>query len=339
MKHTKSIAVLSGLLGSTFSVGDATCSDVFAWISHESEDYSKYNWDAIKTIGFFGDVNSLGNGELKDYAHGKGIKLVKGVSMEGDMNNSTARSEWIDSQIQSAISDGYDGVNIDYEGNNPAQRDGYNDLVLETAAAFHEKLPGSEVSIDAPVYPEFEGRNYDYKSIAEACDYMFVMAYDAEFWNNVQCVKEAGPNCSLACSSYEVDKYGIESYIELGVDPAKMYLGLPWYGLKYEYIAGVPFFTGQIQYRDVLKLMDSHPRGWITEDEKSSTKIFHCVGRCFPDEERDKTTEVWFDDADTLSSKYSLVNEYSLKGAGMWEADHAEGTEYEEDIWASMCSE
>lgn len=32
------------------------------------------------------------------------------------------------------------------------------------------------MSIDAPFYPEYEGRNYDYARIANACDYLFVMA-------------------------------------------------------------------------------------------------------------------------------------------------------------------
>mmetsp|Transcript_26894 Transcript_26894/g.50268 ORF Transcript_26894/g.50268 Transcript_26894/m.50268 type:complete len:334 (-) Transcript_26894:229-1230(-) len=326
------------LTASLFSLSNAACYDVFAWISHNSIDYSKYNWDAIRTVGFFGDLNTLGGGELKDFAHERGIKLVRGVSMGDDMNNATARSEWIQDQIQTAVADGYDGVNIDYEGQAPKQNDGYTALVVETAAAFHEQLPGSEVSIDAPVYPEYEGRNYDYITIAEACDYMFVMAYDAEFWDNVQCAGEnQGANCSLACSSYQVDRYGIESYIGLGVAASKLYLGLPWYGLKYEYIAGVPFFTGQIQYKDILQLMDTHQRGWITSDESSKTKIFHCVGRCFPDDERDKTTEVWFDDAQTLEPKYALAGEFQLKGVGMWEADHAEGTPYEDDMWAAMC--
>lgn len=314
------------------------CYDVFAWISHGSDNYTNYNWDSIKTIGFFGDLNTLGNGTLKDFAHSRGIKIVRGVSMDGDMNNATARSEWIESAIQEAIDTGYDGVNLDYEGHDPDKVYGYNSLVVETANAFHEQIPGSEVSIDAPVYAHYEGRNYDYKTISEVCDYMFIMAYDAEFWDNVQCgKKDSGSNCSLACSSYQVDEYGVQSYVTRGVEPSKLYLGVPWYGLKYEYIAGIPFFTGQIKYRDVLQLMDEHKLGWLSYDEPSKTKIFHCVGRCFPQEEKDKTTEVWFDDAETLQPKYALAGKYGLKGVGMWEADHAEGCEFEKDMWDAMC--
>lgn len=93
--------------------------------------------------------------------------------------------------------------------------------------AFHDQLPGSEVSIDAPFYPEYEGRNYDYKSISEACDYLFVMAYDGEFWDNIQCALTS-PNCSMATSSLQLCEFGIQKYIEAGVEPNKLYLGLPW---------------------------------------------------------------------------------------------------------------
>ncbi len=92
------------------------CYNVFAWISHDAPDYSwqLYNWDIIKTVGFFGDINTIVG--LKDFAHSRGIKLVKGSSMDGDMNNSTLRAEWIDQEIESALVNGYDGVNLDYEG-------------------------------------------------------------------------------------------------------------------------------------------------------------------------------------------------------------------------------
>lgn len=33
-----------------------------------------------------------------------------------DMNNATLRSEWIDQEIEIALVNGYDGVNLDYEG-------------------------------------------------------------------------------------------------------------------------------------------------------------------------------------------------------------------------------
>lgn len=254
---------------------------------------------------------------------------------EEDMNNATARKEWIDNEIEQALLNGYDGINLDYEGDKPEYIDGYNSLVLETAAAFHEQIPGSEVSIDAPIYPQFEGRNYDYVAIAEATDYIFIMAYDGEFWNNVQCIAPStGANCSLACAAYDEVEYGVAAFIDMGVPASKLYLGYPWYGLKYEYVAGIPFFTGQLKYSEVINAIASQPNGKTTYDEASKTWIFHCDGFCFED---DRTVEIWFDDAATLAPKYALSEKYGLKGVGMWEGDYADASGHLDDMWGALC--
>jgi spore germination protein YaaH len=260
--------------------------------------------------------------------------------MSGDMTNATLRAEYIDQEIAAAIAGGYDGINLDYEGNNPEEVKGYNLLVVEAANAFHAQLPGSEVSMDAPIYPQFEGRNYDYESMAKACDYIFIMAYDGEFWNNVQCLDQTtGANCSLACASLPETEYGVQEYIATsGVPSSKLYLGLPWYGLFYEYVLGVPFFTGQVDYRDIKIIMRNHPTGTTVIDEKSNTKVFKCNGFCV---DGNRATEIWFDDEITLPPKYNLANTYQLKGVGMWTAaklDYVseEGKKDAEAMWDAV---
>ena len=99
------------------------------------------------------------------------------------------------------------------------------------------------MSIDVGIYPEYEGRNYDYKSIAEACDSLFVMAYDSQFWLNLQCVAMPEVPCSKACAPMKTVEYGVQKYIKRGVPADKIFLGLPWYGLSYEYVLGVPVMT------------------------------------------------------------------------------------------------
>lgn len=88
----------------------------------------------------------------------------------------------MEEKVQYALDQGIDGLNVDYEGHSPSLTEGFNDVVVELCDAIHSAIPGSEVSIDVPIYPEYEGRNYDYARIAEACDVLFIMAYDGEFW-------------------------------------------------------------------------------------------------------------------------------------------------------------
>jgi hypothetical protein len=67
---------------------------------------------------------------------------------------------------------GYDGLNIDYEGNRRGAIAGFTQLVLETAAALRGNVSGAQLSIDAPGYAGFEFRDYDFKAIADALDLM-----------------------------------------------------------------------------------------------------------------------------------------------------------------------
>jgi hypothetical protein len=167
---------------------------------------------------------------------------------------------------------------------------------------------------------------------------------DGEFWDNIQCVV-ANTNCSQACSPVESVEYGLKQYLALGVPAGKLFLGLPWYGLKYETVAHIPFFTGQIDYMDVVSAVaKAGDAGTVTLDEVSSTQVFDCGGPCsrWSDKITDHTTSIWFDDAVSLAPKYALATKYGVQGVGMWEANKVA---YDPDVtlpnaaamWGSLC--
>lgn len=154
---------------------------------------------------------------------------------------------------------------------------------------------------------------------------VYAILQDGEFWDNVQCVVTTA-NCSQACAPLEAIEFGVKQYLALGVPAAKLFLGVPWYGLKYETIAHIPFFTGQIDYVDIVAaIAKAGDEGTVTLDERSSTKIFDCGGLCSQwtdkiDKKTDRASQIWFDDAETLAPKYALATKYDLGGVGMWEA-------------------
>jgi hypothetical protein len=118
------------------------------------------------------------------------------------------------------------------------------------------------------------------------------------------------------------------------------------YGIKYEYIAGIPFFTGQMKYSDIQTLINDETAqglpGNLTYVEHGDVMRYQCHGLCFPNADpRDLTTEIWFDNPSTLTPKYNLATTYGLKGVGMWEASHVEyssaGIEDANAMWAPIC--
>ena len=323
----------------------------FTWVQHmEDNPYfwksPSFDWNATSTIAVFGDItDSQDRIDMRDFAQSIGVAVVTAVSPgDIDMNDETQRQEWVDQTVAKINDQGLNGVNVDYEGHDPRKTEGYNDVTVELCEAMHEKMPGSKVSIDVPIYPEYEGRNYDYARMAASCDSLFIMGYDGEFWDNVQCAV-TNVKCSLACASLEVLEFGIQKYLEAGVPASSLVLGVPWYGLKYQYVLGVPIFTGQLDYKYVLEVIrNAGNAGKVRMDEASSTWVFDCGGRCsqWSDEITDGSTEIWYDDPTSLAPKYALATKYGLQGVGMWEATHVdydpEGDSPDADaMWDSLC--
>ena len=330
--------------------------DSFTWVNNGQDNpyfwkSPSFDWNATATLAVFGDITSTPERiEMRDYAHSIGKKVVYATSPDGviDMNNADERKSWIDGQIAYVKDQKLDGINIDYEGHEPSKTDGFNTVVVELCNAIHEAIPGSQVSVDVGIYPEYEGRNYDYKSIAEACDSLFIMAYDGEFWLNVQCALMPDVDCSNACAPLQAVEHGVQKYIERGVPPKKMFLGLPWYGLSYEFVAGVPIMTHQVRYQDIVNAIDKAKqagKGSVKMDEASSTMIFDCDGRCsqwMPDVMKDGSSQIWYDDPISLGPKYALATKYGLQGVGMWEAtkvdyDPKAKTGVADAMWDSLC--
>jgi hypothetical protein len=160
------------------------------------------------------------------------------------------------------------------------------------------------------------------------------MAYDMEFWNDYTCELPSHPyKCSPACSPQETNAYGIRTFLSLGVPAEKLVLGLPWYGISYEKVAGILFNRGQLQLSEVQAILATSPN-IPTLDSYSHTKVFDCGGKCGATQ----GTEIWwlrpssthvsrliphrrFDDADTLAMKYGEIAKHGLGGGGMWAAN------------------
>ena len=166
------------------------------------------------------------------------------------------------------------------------------------------------------------------------------MAYDMEFWNDYTCELPSHPyKCSPACSPQETNEYGIQTFLSLGIAPEKLVLGLPWYGLSYEKVAGVLFNRGQVPLFEVDRILAASPNQ-PTLDAYSRTQVLQCGGKCGSTQ----GTQIWwraprpppscaspphcrYDDAATLAWKYRAIATHGLGGGGMWAANMVDYTQ------------
>ena len=276
--------------------------------------WQTWDWDAMTHLGFWTPPSA----EVRAMAKSHNVKLFKDVSVEvKDWTSAASRAKIVNATVDMVKKYSLDGAFFDYEGNGLSKqaKADYTTLTEETTAAL--KALNAKVMVCVGGRPTYELRNYDYAGLAAASDFLFVMGYDLHLWDDYTCITTSKGNvCSPAEASIRELEAGIAEYLKL-VDPAKLVLGLPWYGQRYTQVA-VPINEGQIDYRDVLSAFDA---GIVTKrvhDKDSNSWKIDCRTSCLPG--RPGRT-VWYDDATTLTPKFQLAGSHGLRGVGMWKVD------------------
>ncbi|GMH88248.1 hypothetical protein TrST_g10311 [Triparma strigata] len=277
--------------------------------------YMQWDWSVITTVATWHPDDS----DFVDYAHSQGAIVVHGVGTDvPSLGDPDYRKQWIDDHINEALENGTDGVNIDIENNNLSkeEKEGYTALVKEAAEAFHAAIEGSQVSVDFPGYPNYELRNYDYAGIGEVADVVVIMGYDMFIWDDYSCFWK-GSKCSLCNAPMKSIEFGVQEYVAM-IDAEKLVLGLPWYGIGYQKIAGIPFNKGNIDLRYILNAEDEQgsEREWVGGDEQCWKMPVKGTDK----EGTERVNVVYFEDSESLKPKFDLVKKYGLGGATMWNA-------------------
>ncbi|RLN97124.1 hypothetical protein BBJ28_00010133, partial [Nothophytophthora sp. Chile5] len=269
------------------------------------------------------------------HAHSKGVKVVVKHNFDDVVRlcDPSVRRDWIQVTYSKIVQNYADGVNIDTEKPmNGATSHCLALLVqeLRRELELHALTKNAQITFDVPWAPRgVDGRYYPWRELAAAVDFLFVMSYDMRSQIYDACL--AGANSPLA-----LVKQGLREFL-LGyeIDPAKLVLGVPWYGYKYPcqhattaassscQIQAVPFFDApcsdaagsQVDYGDIRRLIRT--QGLVEQWDAVSESPFVWDSPV----EGSQHFQIWFDSPRSLAIKYRLVRELQLRGVGMWNAD------------------
>ena len=129
-------------------------------------------------------------------------------------------------------------------------------------------------------------------------------------------------------------------YTQLGIEPKKLVLALPWYGYNYPCISfsgstcemkQVPFrgvscsdaAGRQYCYSDLMSKFLPQAIGGRQFDRDSLTPFFNYI-----DDKDNKMHQIWYDDPDSLTMKYSHgITDLGLRGLAFWNIDCLNYTE------------
>lgn len=238
----------------------------------------------------------------------RGIRIVPTVTnlRDGDwdpevvqtvLHDPATMDTHVDALVELAVTNGYDGIDIDYEHLRARDREAYSEFLTRLGTALRAR--GKQLT--AAVHPKMteagdDERNVaqDYEAIGAAVDQVRVMTYDYSW--------ETSPPGPVAPAGWVED---VISWAVTRIPAEKVILGIVLLG--YDWGDG-PGVTVDYQQASALahrhsvtmqRFRDGSP--WFAY--RDSSGVQH---------------EVWYEDTRSVRTKLELVDEYGLGGAFFW---------------------
>lgn len=220
------------------------------------------------------------------------------VTISTVINDPGLRAAHIASIVDLVMTNGYDGVQIDYEDLDAADRWAFSAFVGELADSLHaiDKL------LYVTVHPKtddsgYDGRNeaQDYAAIGAVADMVFVMTYDWH-WET----SSSGP----------IAPYGwmerVVQYTVSQIPAEKIILGVGLYGYDWVDSQGEAVTWSQVRaLADRYQVQEQ----W---DEASASPYLSYTG------DDGRHHDVWFENARSVQAKFDLARIHRLGGIGLW---------------------
>lgn len=256
--------------------------------------------------------------QLVSAAHAAGTKIL--ISLGGAVNSTYFPSVTADSALQAKLIDnivafigtnGYDGVDIDWETPANAQQTAQQtSLVREMRARFNDVNPSWLITMAVPP-TSYGGQHFDYANLTPNVNWYNVMCYDfVGSW-----VQYSGHDSPLYQASNDPNQAGSDSTaivynISRGIPRDKLVLGVPFYGDKFNatglYKAAT--WTANTLYSDAMNDINS---GWTYHwDSVSAVPYLTDPG---------STQFVTFEDTNSVRLKTEFSVRQGLGGIMIWE--------------------
>lgn len=248
--------------------------------------------------------------------HKKGVKVVPFLSNHWNRAKGRAalkNMEELTTQIANVIAKyNLDGVNVDIENLNEADRAAYTQFVK----LLRKKLPEDKsVSVAVAANPYgvdigWQG-SYDYNELGKYADYLMIMAYDEHY--------ESGPEGAVASIDFveKSIKYAISQ-----VDKEKVVLGLPFYGRYWQ--NGYSYGGYGVSLTRIDKITKTYNTKTTYDEKTQAVKSVVTINNW--DEKPvingrtlyAGTYTFWYENEQSIKAKLELVNKYEIKGTGSW---------------------
>ncbi len=273
-----------------FSYGFNTNGDVIApfvddtWMIAES---NRYNVNPILVLTPF-DKNGQFNNNL----------------IHSMLQNENAMDNLISNLMDTVRTKGFKGVDVDFEYILANDRDSFTGFVYELRTRMNEEGYTVSVALAPKTSADQKGLLYegkDYAGLGAAANEVLLMAYE---WGYTY-----GP--AMAVAPLNKVRQVVE-YALTEIPSQKINLGIPNYGYDWT----LPYVRGESKALTIgnveavqIAIRNDVP---ISFDEVAASPFINYLLE-------EIKHEVWFEDARSMYAKFGLLNEYNLKGIGVWQ--------------------
>lgn len=252
------------------------------------------------------NIGEEGTNYIK-WAHDNGYKVWPMVSNNSYqetsseiLNDYKLREKLINKLIDVAITNKFDGLNIDFEYLKYEDKDVYSRFLIELAARMNEYGLTLSTDVTAPDGSEDWSLCFDRKVIADVSDYIMFMAYD----QHGVASKSAGTVAGCDWVEENIEKFiGREE-----VAKEKLVLALPFYTRVWKGNDG-NVKNVSIYMKDIKDVVPADAT--ITWDDKAKQNYAEYS-------KNGERCRMWIEDAKSIEAKFELMNKYDLAGAAYW---------------------
>lgn len=219
------------------------------------------------------------------------------------LNSDSLQDTLINNVIRIMQEKNYSGLDIDFEYVYPSDRENYNNFLRKVVARLRPMGFSITTALAPKISAEQEGTLYeahDYPVHGELADHVILMTYE---WGYTY-----SPPMAVAPIN-EVRR--VLNYAVTAIPRDKIFMGIPNYGYNWT----LPFEEGAAAetITNVGAVNLAYRVGaYISYDPIAQAPFFRYY------DENGREHEVWFEDARSILSKFTLANEFRVGGLSYW---------------------
>lgn len=264
------------------------------------------------------EIIDKASNEYNEWAKNNGYKvwaMVSNNSMRETtskiLNDYAKREELIEKIVNLAVKYKVDGINVDFENMNMADKDVYSRFIIELAPRLREFGIVTSVDVTAPDGSENWSLCFDRDVLADAADYLVFMAYDQHGISSTKAGTVAG---------YDWVEANIKKFLgQEAVKKEKIIMAMPLYTRLWRTDSNGKLTSSVVNMNQVdNKLPDNVEKNW-DENTKQYYVEYETNGIKY---------QMWIEDEKSIEEKLNLINQYELAGGAFWEKDRET-----ENIW------